>query len=247
MNDITLLRTHMEDLAKKAQNAGMAHSKFLTANEAAEVAQGYRSRTDVALVFDGGFAEAERRVAVFLQPDWGFYEPGEVLAGLVLRHREQDTVRHQDVLGSVLGLGLSRDVLGDIFVEPGKASVACLASIADFIAAELQKVGRVGIEVRRVDVAELPEISSVLTEKELTVASLRLDAVTAAALQLSRADACEVIQSGKLQVNHRECLNISQPVEEGAILSVRGRGRFKLLSVRGETRKGRRKITVGFY
>lgn len=247
MDDNALLSTHMDDLARRAQRTGMAHSKFLTPAEAAEVALAFRSRKDVALVLDGGFAVAERQVAVLLQPDWGTYERHDVLAGLVLRHREQDAVRHQDVLGALLGLGLSRDVLGDILIEPGKASAACLASMADFIAAELQKVGRVGVTVQRIDVSALPDFAVAPEEKEVSVASPRLDAVVAAAFHCSRSSACVWILSGKVRLNHRECTNTSQPVEEGAILSVRGEGRVKLLAAGGFTRKGRQKITLGYF
>ncbi len=245
--DGALLLTHMDDLARRAQKTGMAHSKFLTPAEAAEVAAAYQKRKDVTLALDGGFAGAERQIAVFLQPDWGVYTCGDVLAGLVLRHRQQDTIRHQDVLGAVLGLGLSRDVLGDIFIEPGKASAACLASMADFIAAELQKAGRVGVAVQRVDIAQLPALAAALSEKEVSVASLRLDAVLAAAFHCSRADACEWILSGNAQLNHRECKHTPQAVEEGAILSVLGKGRVKLLAVGSQTRKGRLKITLGYF
>lgn len=239
--------THMEDLVRRAQKTGMAHSKFLTPAEAADVSRVYAARKDIKLVLDGGFEGAERCVAVFLQPDWGTYTQDAVLAALALQHRKQDAVRHPDVLGAVLGLGLSRDVLGDVFIEPGKVYLVCLASMAGFISAQLQRVGRVGVTAGPLGMDELPGLAVSLEEKGVTVASLRLDAVVAAAFNWSRADAGDAIAAGRVQLAHRECLDTAHRVSCGDILSVRGKGRVRLLSIEGETRKGRQRITLGYY
>lgn len=247
MDDRTLLLTRMEDLCRKAQKAGMAHSKFLTPQEGAEVRQAYQNRRDVALRLDGGFAGAERCVAVFTQPDWGQYQPDEVLAGLRLAYREQDAVRHQDVLGAVLGLGLSREVLGDIFIQPGSAYTVCLEGMAGFIIEGLDKVGRVGVAACRLPLGELPDIAPAPEEKQASVASLRLDVVLAAAFNLSRGDAAEAIRAGRVQLAHRECLDPARTVKEGDILSLRGKGRAKLLGANGLSRKGKLRVTIGIY
>lgn len=243
----SLLLTHMKDLTLKAQRDGMAHSKFLTAREALAVGDAYKNRHDILLRLDGGFAEAERRVAVFTQPDWGAYAPEEVLSGLRLVYRAQDTVGHRDILGAILGLGLSREVLGDIVVEPGCAWAVCLTSIADYIARELNKAGRVGITSERITLAELPQGAVSLRERQATVASLRLDAVVAAAFQWSRTDACEAIRAGRVHLAHQECLDVAKTVRGGDIISVRGKGRVKLLEVNELSRKGRQRIALGFF
>ena len=241
------LLTRMEDLLRKAQKTGMAHSKFLTPSEAAELERAYASRQDIHLLLDGGFDDAERKAAVFLQPDWGVYDQNEVLAALAFSYRTQDTVRHQDVLGAVLALGLSRDVLGDILIEPGRACLVCLSPMADYIADRIEKLGRIGVSVEKIKLSDLPRLTSSLTEKQITIASLRLDALIAAAFHLSRNDASELILSGLVQLDHQQCLNTSKMVAEDAIISVRGKGRFMLLNVLGETKKSRLRINLGFY
>lgn len=247
MTDNELLLTRMADLAQRAQKTGAAHSKFLTPSEAADVYNAYKNRKDVDLLLDGGFENAERAVAVFVQPDWGLYEREDVLAALRLSYREQDSLRHQDVLGAVLGLGLSRDVLGDIFVEPGRAFTVCLAQMADYIADSLTKAGRVGLAAERVALDALPDPAKALSEKHETVASLRLDAVVAAAFKLSRADAAEAIRAGRVQLAHRECLDIAKLAEPGNIISFKGKGRVKLLELGELSKKGRRHIVLGYY
>lgn len=242
-----LILTKMEDLARKAAKTGFAHSKFLTPAEAAEVSRSYAARRDILFSEDGGFEGAERRCALFVQPDWGAFDREDVLAAVALEHRKQDTVRHQDVLGSVLGLGLSRDVMGDIAIEPDRAVFVCLAPMAEYITDRVDKLGRVGVSARRIPLSDLPGLNGSLTQKQLTVASLRLDALVAAAFHLSRGDSAQMIEAGLVRLNHQECLNTSKNVEEGAIISVQGKGRIKMVSVMSETKKGRLRLTLGFY
>ena len=242
-----LLLTKMEDLTRKALKTGFAHSKFLSPAEAAELSRAYSTRRDIRFIADGGFEGAERVIVLFLQPDWGSFEREEVLAAVELRHRRQDTVRHQDVLGSVLGLGLSREVMGDILIEPGRAVFVCLASIADYVIDRIEKLGRVGVSPQRIHLSDLPVLGDSLSEKQLTVASLRLDALCAASFRLSRGEAAQAIEAGLVRLNYQPCLSTSKTVEEGAIISLQGRGRVKLMSVMSVTKKGRLRLTLGFY
>lgn len=241
------LLTRMEELQKKAQRTGVSTSKFLTPTQALEVERAFSSRKDMTLLLDGGFPDAERKLAVFLEPAWGNYIREDTLASLALRFREKDLIRHQDVMGAVLALGLSREVLGDIVIETGCAYLVCLKSMAEFISEGFSKVGRIGISLEHISLSSLPKQSLNLTEKVITAASLRLDGLIAAAFHLSRADAGGMILSGLVQLNHRECLNTSTLVSQDAVISVRGKGRIKLLSVLNETKKGRLRINLGFY
>ena len=52
----------------------------------------------------------------------------------------------------------------------------------------------------------------------ITVQLLRLDAVLAAALNLSRAEAQQTVRSGKVRVSFMECLNIDKQLEPGDIV-----------------------------
>ena len=242
-----LLLTKMEDLVKRAMKTGFASSKFLSPAEAAEVSRAYSGRRDIRFMTDGGFEGAERLCALFIQPDWGGFEREDVLAAVELKHRKQDTVRHQDVLGSVLGLGLKREVMGDIAIEEGRAVFVCLAGMAEYIIERIDKLGRVGVSPQRLPLSGLPDLGGKVTEKQLTVASLRLDALTAAAFHLSRGDAAQLIEAGLVRLDHQQCLSTSRAVDEGAILSLQGKGRVKLIAVMNETKKGRLRLTLGFY
>jgi len=233
MTDPTLL-SHLYDLEKRK-----GIGKFITPAEAAEALRVFGPR--VAL--EGGFRDAERVIPVFA----GEYDPEAHLAAIRLAFRPQDVLSHRDVLGAALGLGLERDVLGDIFVGEGEAWLVCLARMAGYIIENLQQAGKVGLWAERIPLAALPEATKTLREQRGTVASLRLDAVLAEAFRCSRGDAEELLAQGLVQLRHEICLKGDAKVREGDIISVRGKGRVKLLQAGEVSRKGRVWVTVGHY
>ena len=95
----------------------------------------------------GGFQEAERKVAGFF-PD--YVEIDEQLPSLfpleplTARFREQDKLSHRDFLGSLMGLRISREMIGDILVGNGFAVFFVLNQAVPPILNEMKKVGRVG-------------------------------------------------------------------------------------------------------
>ena len=80
-----------------------------------------------------------------------------------------------------------------------------------------------------------------------TVMRLRLDAVAATGFGLSRTKAAELIASGRVQVNHRECTKGDQMLNQGDVVTARGFGKFELSQVGGQSRKGRTAIVVKRY
>jgi len=214
---------------------------FLTPAQAAQARRAFGAR----VVLDGGFKQAERLVPIFDQNS-----PRErYLAALELRFRPQDTLTHRDILGAALALGLERSVLGDIEIAQtkGQAFLVCLPHVADFIAENLKKAGRIGLSAAQIPLSDLPASHKNIREERGTVASLRLDALLAEAFRCSRGSAEEYLRQGLVQLCHEECRQGSRHVNEGDIISLRGRGRIKLLEVGAESRKGRFWVTIGHY
>jgi len=193
------------------------------------------------LIFDGGFAEAERVVA---------YTDGpreRHLAAIKLSFRPQDELTHRDILGAVLALGLDRRVLGDILVQSGAAYLVCLPHVAGFICENLTKAGRVGLRAQQIPLDDLPALHKNLREQRGTVASMRLDGIIAEAYSCSRSTAEELLRQGLVRLNHEECLKGTRLVKVSDLIAIRGKGRVKVLEVGGETRKGRRWVVFGHY
>ena len=197
-------------------------------------------------VLDGGYEEAERKIAVFL-PDWAEDAEGELVFLRALFHGADSALTHRDILGSLMGLGVERDRLGDILVSPHSADIIAAPSLRDFFLREWTEAGRVTLTVAEIAREELllPQVQvKVLRD---TVSSLRLDAVAAAAFSISRGKAAELIAAGRVNLDHVPCLKPDKPVAEGAVLTARGFGKAKLKEVGGLSKKGRTGITIERY
>ncbi len=197
--------------------------------------------------FYGGYDDAERVILINL-PDYAFVEDDDPLT--VIRAAAPAGSRvltHRDYLGSLVGLGIKRDLLGDILVRPDGADIIVLADIADFILMNYCKAGRTNLSLEQVPVTELivPE-----TERKIitdTVASLRLDNIVASAFGLSRGKAAEAVKGGIVFVNHVEVTKTDAPVSEGNQITLRGKGKARLAEIGGRSRKDRLYIQIERY
>ena len=247
------LMRHIEDIADAAFSRGIArYSAFLSDREQ-DLARAALGRVGVrdGWRFDGGWPEAERRV-LCLEPEYSYGECPVRCVQLQCRALPGAALpAHKDYLGSLMGLALKREALGDILLPadaPGTAYVFALEPAAKLICRELCQAGRTEVSTRLLEPEEIPAFPA--PERQLltaTVSSLRLDAVCATGFRMARGKAAELIEGGRVQLNWRVCTKPDKPVSAGDTVSARGFGKFELAEVGGLTKKGRIPITVKCY
>lgn len=186
--------------------------------------------------FHGGY-DGALRVMLGCFPDWADSIDFPISA-LTLQYRSSDKLTHRDFLGSLMALGLKRETVGDILIEDGRAVIFLADDIADYVISQLEKVGRVGVAVKKGFDNPLP-VGQRLTELSSTVPSLRLDCIVAALCGISRNQACEKIEQSFVQVNSVFTEKITRKIEDGDVISVRGSGKFVIVSADDITRKNR--------
>ena len=198
----------------------------------------------------GGYVGAERTVCVFL-PDW--QEPDDWLAEDELAAIEAAypptgaDLTHRDLLGGLMGIGLTREKVGDILVGETAAQIVCLKDAAPIILSQFDQAGRYRLKLKEIPLVSLAPAPAEAKVIRDTVASLRLDAVLASGFSLARGKAADAITGGRVSVNHRECLKPDRPVGEGDILTCRGLGKCVVKTVGGQSRKGRIIIELARY
>ncbi len=227
------------------------YTDFLTPAEQADVQDALRFYGDLRYVFCGGYENAERKICFFL-PDWmeeEFLTPDldGVLTAVSADLRRTSGVSHRDVLGSLMGLGLVREKLGDILIDDDEAQCVLLKSTADIVISQWESIGRYGVSVQERPLSELRVQPPQLRHITDTVAALRLDSVLSSGFSISRSRAAELISGGKAAINHRECLKADKTVAEGDILTCRGLGKCILRTVAGQSKKGRIIIHIDRY
>lgn len=231
------------DKAEYAQTRSVpAHSQFLTDGEQALAGQALAAAGAGRYRLWGGYEGAERKVCVFL-PDWlEDLEPDgeeDPLAAVAVKVPQDAKLTHRDYLGSLMGLGLDRDGLGDILTGESGCQVVCLKTLLPTLLTQWTETGRHAVQVRALSLGELKPGERDVKIRRETFQSLRFDAVAAAGFGISRAKAASLISSGRVQLNHLPCTKPDKLLEQGDSLTAKGLGKCVLARVTGESRKGR--------
>ena len=191
--------------------------------------------------FYGGYSESERCVMGF-----GAETEDEFPVSVIKATGDFSELSHRDFLGSLMSLGITRENIGDIVKKDEYAYIFVLSKMADYIADNFTSVKKSNVK------NEIYECADITVEREFdtvkkSVASLRADAVIAAAFNLSRSDASEALKRGLVTVNYRILESVDKKLSEGDTLSLRGKGKVILEKLGDLSKKGRLFIEIKKY
>lgn len=243
--DIRQLQKRFAELAARANGRGRyTYTQFLTLAEQ-DVLQTMARQLDAPFVWMGGYEAAERRLACFGREEDMGYPPESPICCLSIAPASKKfagDLGHRDFLGSLMALGIKRQLLGDIQIVDGVGYLFCLEEIAPYLCENLISVGRTTV---RCESCDPPEQLSLPSEPiEVVVASERLDALIAAVWKLSRNQAQELLERGMVFIDGRLVESASHTLREGDVVSVRHQGRFRYEGTLRETKKGRLRVSV---
>lgn len=194
-------------------------------------------------------AEREAVFASFLAGENGGTVGEEIpIAAIKITGSGFKTLGHRDFMGSVLALGIERNMIGDILVlSESEAIVFVIDNIVPFILSELNKIGRDGVKCRQVDIPPEYQAERAFEEMTIHVSSMRLDGIVNQLTGEGRASSAEYIIKGLVEHNYFTASNVSAEVKPGDIISVRGFGKFVIGEPDGTTRSGRLRLSCKKY
>lgn len=202
------------------------------------------------LLFFGGTQEPERAMACWL-PEyldeswlWGEDSP---LAAIRASFFEKDALTHRDFLGGLMGIGIKRETVGDIFVGKGSCDFLVTREILPYVMDNLLSAGRTKLQLTRLPLEEIAVPALSVKEIRDTVSSLRLDSIVGSGFGMARGKASALIAAGKVSVNQLPCLKPDKLLSEGDRVSARGFGKLVLQQVGGKTKKDRISIVIEKY
>ena len=245
------LYARLEDIKKRAIRGELGISAFLSPRElhyacAYLGANGYLTY--------GGYKDAERKRIYFL-PEYmegiegveSLSDFGEdcMISAISVKGSGFVRLSHRDFMGSLLGMGIERSVIGDIVVtDTESAVVMCDSKIADFLINEWTEVGHDKVRCSCVTPGEDFAPERKYAPINDTVASARLDCIVAALCNLSRERARVCVVSGLCELNYECEERPDREVVPPALISVRGYGKFKVCSIGEQTKKGRFRLAA---
>ncbi len=256
MNDDKLLLARLTDKQRQCERRQYpVCSDFLDPRQQALAAAHFGG----GCCFWGGFAEAERRVLIFL-PD--YLEPLDVdavaqiwpdeaacplLALRAVPTAKQSGLTHRDYLGALLALGVQRGKVGDIMVQEEFADIVILRELADYLMLNFARAGRCSLRLELLPAAVLQAAAPRTESLRLNVSSLRLDAVAAVAFGVSRGSAAGAIAAGLLAVDGLPVSKADFQLAAGSKITWQGKGKVRLAEIGGKTRKDRLWLQIEKY
>src|SRR5690554_189896 len=210
-------------------------SKFLTLQEQFDLE---KAKNEINIVFSNSYIDEERKRA-FVYPKDIDVTPDFKISYLKINSHSK--LRHQDILGSILALGLTRDVIGDILVDD--QIVLCTSEVENYLINNLERIGRETVEVEKLEELKYEGNSNYL-EREIIVSSLRLDVVVARATNLSRSKAQTLIQQRFVKINGKIESNFDYICLFDDIISITKFGRVIIKEVLKKTRKDKLLIKI---
>ena len=234
-----MIKDKLGDYKKIVLRGDIVLTDFLDFEEQKEI---YAVKShDIDLYLDGGYEGAERKRALI-----GYLDNSKLNYDIVILQSLYDPkfgeISHRNVLGTIMAFGIKRNTFGDIVVENNLITIFASLEISDFLINNLTMISR-----QRMNFKVIKEF--IQTEKKeviqtINVASMRLDAVVAKAINCGRSEAVDLINSGFVLINHKECLNISHTVKENDLLSIRKFGRVEILEIVGLSKKNRTIVKI---
>lgn len=219
-----------EALITAARGGRVASSPFLPPQEAD--ACGARLRAaGVGVSVDGGRVGAERRVVTAHPVEVPSAGP-RLAAAWFAGALDEGTVRVALRAG-----GVDPGAVGDVLVDGDGATAVVTAAVLE-AALRVRPAGEPGVEVPLTALAQARERS-----RAAVVPSLRVDALGAKAFGVSRSYFAKGIAAGRVHVNGRQ-VGKSAEAAQGDEVWADGLGRFRVVAVHGETRRGNLKVTI---
>ena len=200
-------------------------TKFLTNFEQVVLSQiVVYNYSDFKVEFFGGFDNAERKKAKIISNE--YYDVDYDIVCLKAKFNNKfNKVEHRNILGAVHNLGINFNRFGDIIVLENEVYIFVDDEIADYIAMEFTKAGRVNLDFQRVDLTEV-KIEKKYEDFEIVSSSFRIDSIVAKITNKSRSKVKEFLEQDFIKLNHVILRNGEKTCTPDDIISIRKYGRY---------------------
>lgn len=248
-----LLKSRISELYSRAEQIKKPQfTKFLNIKEQKDIPNligktFYCEKDCLSYSFYGGYDNSERKMLGILPTGYGC--ESFPIKAVFVKASGYHSLNHRDYLGSILSLGIARENIGDVLVDNqnNNAYILLQESIVEFILSDFISVGKDKIICSEISLDKIPVLKAEIEEIYDTVSSLRLDCVVSSALRISRNESQKLILSGLVRCDYSEVLYKDMIIDEGSLISIKGKGRYLLKSISPPNRKGKFPILIYRY
>lgn len=225
------------------KNYDVKQTDFLNPYEIKNAIAILNSYDSIKYSIDGGYLNSERSI-IFIYPYYMEYEKFENNLKFIKieGNFKFKSIAHKDYLGSLMGLGIKREKIGDIIIHDNFCQIIVNSDISDFIIMNLKKVSTNNVVVSEISREQIKYNAPNYKDISFTVSSTRLDCIISGLYNISRQDSIKYINGEKVAVNYEKIVSSSKDVYSNSLISIRGKGRAIISEVGEITKKGRIKV-----
>ncbi len=245
--DDKILLAQVSDKIEMCENKNkIEYTNFLDLAQI-ELVQNYIDKLKIEnYISYGGYEQSERKLFVIYPEKFNSTVVEKNLVSIVkiVRIQLPDELKgkyaHRDYLGAVIKLGVKREKVGDIIVDNDGADIIVEKDISKFLLENLSGLTRFSkskITIEKIDNLRTVEVRR--EERDIIVSSLRLDNVISELARCSRNKALDIINMERVFVNFQCETKKTKQIKTGDMVTIRGKGRFYIKELVGQTKSGR--------
>ena len=155
-----------------------------------------------------------------------------------------EKLRHQDIMGSILGLNISPSYIGDIIVDGDDYYFYIISKLDDFIKNNLNAVGNNFVTVEKIDVSYLNNYKRKFEQIQLIVSSIRIDNVISKIINVNRKEILNKIKNKQVLLNYEILTKNEYILKENDIFSIKKYGKYKFIGIVNNTKKNNLVINI---
>jgi RNA-binding protein YlmH len=140
-------------------------------------------------------------------------------------------LRHQDILGTMFSLNISKEMYGDIILYDDRYFIYILKLFQNYFEMNFTKVRNTKVELKELDLDYLKDYERAYEELELIVSSERIDTIVSHLSGTSRALIKDKVKDKEILLNNEILKNLSYVLKENDTFSIRKIGKFKYIGV----------------
>jgi RNA-binding protein YlmH len=234
----------LETIDQSTKYYSFEYTNFLTPSIYV-ITEDYMIPEDFNISYIGGHEKSERKI-LLIRPSYIKIQEKELpITALQINYsKKYSNISHSDILGTLMGNGIRRDFVGDIYVYDEYAHVIVMDSIVDYLKMNINRVRNSSVTIEKISLSKIKYNESDYKNIKTTINSNRLDAIIASGFALDRKSSKKKVLNDMVKVNHRLADTPHTELVEGDLISVQGEGRILLDEIIGFSKKNRLKIII---
>lgn len=156
----------------------------------------------------------------------------------------KNTLKHQNILGSILALNINPSFLGDIIIDNDNYYFYIISELKEYIKNNLTKISNYNIILKEIDINTLNNYERKYEELQILVSSNRIDNVISKIINTNRDRIVDKIKNKDVILNYEILSKSSYYLKPNDIFSIRKYGKYKYIDIINTTKKNKSVIKI---